>query len=108
LKSTIPPWIGNKPTEMDKYIVTGGAGFIGSHIAETIRSQGHKVVVVDNLRTGFTKNIAHLDLDFVEGDIRDQGLMLDLAMEAKGIFHLAALVSVPESLQRINECIVFH
>lgn len=90
---------------MDKYLITGGAGFIGSHIAESICSKGHKVVVVDNLRTGFTKNIAHLDVDFVEGDIRDKELMLDLASDAKGIFHLAALVSVPESLQKISECL---
>lgn len=90
---------------MDKYLITGGAGFIGSHIAESICSQGHKVVVVDNLRTGFMKNISHLDVDFVGGDIRDKELMRDLASDAKGIFHLAALVSVPESLQKISECL---
>ena len=90
---------------MNKYVITGGAGFIGSHIAELISSQGSEVIVVDNLRTGFIQNITNLDVDFVEGDIRDKKLMLDLAKGAKGIFHLAALVSVPESLKRIDECL---
>lgn len=90
---------------MDKYIITGGAGFIGSHIAEALCAQGHRLVVVDSLRTGFQKNIAHLDVDFVEEDIRNHQAITSLVKEAKGIFHLAALVSVPESLQLMEECL---
>tara|TARA_Y100001001_G_scaffold117103_1_gene114895 strand:+ start:4720 stop:5667 length:948 start_codon:yes stop_codon:yes gene_type:complete len=93
---------------MDKYVVTGGAGFIGGHIAESLASQGHKVIVVDNLRTGFPANIEHLAVEFVEADIRDRDTMVALADGAKGIFHLAALVSVPESLERIEECLAIN
>ena len=89
---------------MEKYIITGGAGFIGSHIAELISARGHKAVVVDNFRTGFKKNIEAINVDFVQGDIRDVDLMMDMVRGAKGVFHLAALVSVPESLNKIREC----
>lgn len=90
---------------MKKYLITGGAGFIGSHIAEFLSNQGHEVTVLDSLRTGFTKNLNHLNVQFVEGDIRDKDLVKDLAKKTNAIFHLAALVSVPESLTKIRACV---
>jgi len=90
---------------MKKYVITGGAGFIGSHIAEQLSGEGHQVIVLDSLRTGFEKNLEGLNVQFVNGDIRDKNLVEELVQDASGIFHLAALVSVPESLLRIDECI---
>lgn len=90
---------------MKKYVITGGAGFIGSHIAEHLSGEGHQVIVLDSLRTGFEKNLEGLNVQFVKGDIRDKELVDELVQCANGIFHLAALVSVPESLLRLDECI---
>ena len=86
---------------MDTYLVTGGAGFIGSHIVDALVKGGKKVRVIDNLSTGNAANLAHLinDIEFIEGDIRDANL-LDKAM--KGIdfcFHEAALPSVARSVE---------
>ncbi len=90
---------------MEKYLITGGAGFIGSHIAEHLSMQGHSVTVLDSLRTGNPKNIEGLKVNFVQGDIRDKELVLDLISGCDTVFHLAALVSVPESLLKLTECI---
>jgi UDP-glucose 4-epimerase len=90
---------------MKKYIITGGAGFIGSHIAEYLSNQGHQVIVLDNLRTGFRSNLNGLNVEFNKGDIRNENHVNELAKNAHGIFHLAALVSVPESLLKIKECV---
>tara|TARA_R110000868_G_scaffold156599_1_gene383529 strand:- start:6974 stop:7897 length:924 start_codon:yes stop_codon:yes gene_type:complete len=90
---------------MKKYVITGGAGFIGSHIAEHLSDEGHQVVVLDSLRTGFEKNLSGLNVEFVKGDIRDKALVEEFVKGASAIFHLAALVSVPESLLRLDECI---
>ncbi|MUH34581.1 SDR family NAD(P)-dependent oxidoreductase [Zobellia amurskyensis] len=87
-----------------KYVVTGGAGFIGSHIVEHLTAEGHKVVVVDNLRTGFKKNIAQMNVQYSNTDIRDEQKITELIDGASAVFHLAALVSVPESIEKINEC----
>jgi len=79
-------------------LVTGGAGFIGSHLAEKILEQGTDVVVVDNLSTGSLENIKTLrpnsGFEFIEGDIRDQALMDAQAERCEWIFHLAAAVGV--------------
>lgn len=90
---------------MNKYVITGGAGFIGSHIAEYLSGKGHEVIILDSLRTGFEKNLNGLNVEFIKGDIRDKDLVDELVQGASGIFHLAALVSVPESLLNIKECI---
>ncbi len=90
---------------MKKYVITGGAGFIGSHIAEYLSGEGHQVIVLDSLRTGFEKNLDGLNVQFKKEDIRDKDLVEELVQGANGIFHLAALVSVPESLLNIKECI---
>jgi UDP-glucose 4-epimerase len=79
-------------------LVTGGAGFIGSHLAERLLKDGNKVVVVDNLSTGSLENIKtfekHSSFDFVEGDIRDAGLMEPLVERCDVVYHLAAAVGV--------------
>lgn len=79
-------------------LVTGGAGFIGSHLAERLVKDGQKVTVVDNLSTGSLRNIEGFknrpEFDFVEGDIRDAGLMESLIERCDIIYHLAAAVGV--------------
>jgi UDP-glucose 4-epimerase len=81
-----------------KALITGGAGFIGSHLSEQLIEDGHSVVVIDNLSTGCLGNIEHIkarrDFEFVEGDIRDARLMESLASRCEVIFHLAAAVGV--------------
>jgi len=83
---------------MMKALVTGGAGFIGSHLTERLLEDGNKVIVVDNLSTGSIKNIESFnkksEFDFVEGDIRNAELMERLAEQCDVIFHLAAAVGV--------------
>lgn len=85
-----------------KYMVTGGCGFIGSHITEALCGEGHKVVVFDNLSSGYEKNIAHIkgDLDFVRGDIRDLDALKKAMAGMDYVFHEAALVSVFDSVER--------
>ena len=81
-----------------KALITGGAGFIGSHLAERLLGDGNEVVVVDNLSTGSLKNIEAFKnrpaFDFVEGDVRNAELMEDLVEQCDAIFHLAAAVGV--------------
>jgi nucleoside-diphosphate-sugar epimerase len=85
---------------MANYLVTGGAGFIGSHLAEELARRGERVRVVDNLITGKRQNLAHVpSAEFLEGDLAD----LDVARRAvQGIdyvLHQAAIPSVPRSVQ---------
>jgi UDP-glucose 4-epimerase len=79
-------------------LVTGGAGFIGSHLTERLLKDGHEVTAIDNLSTGSLKNIEnfkeHSRFEFVTGDIRDAGLMEPLVEHSEIIFHLAAAVGV--------------
>jgi UDP-glucose 4-epimerase len=81
-----------------KILITGGAGFIGSHLAERLLKEGNNVVVIDNLSTGSLQNIAALGgnklFNFVEGDIRNAELMKPLIQNCDMIFHLAAAVGV--------------
>jgi UDP-glucose 4-epimerase len=81
-----------------KALITGGAGFIGSHLAERLLKDGQEVVVIDNLSTGSLKNIAGFKkepkFDFVEGDVLDVSLTESLAERSEVIFHLAAAVGV--------------
>ena len=85
---------------MSKYLVTGGAGFIGSHLARHLVSEGHEVVVLDNLSTGRRENIADLDgrLRFVEGSITDIETVRECCRGVDCVFHQAALPSVPRSV----------
>lgn len=81
-----------------KLLITGGAGFIGSHLAERLLDDGHEVVVIDNLSTGRLENIQPFrdksGFEFVEGDVRDGEMMSRLAGNCDIIYHLAAAVGV--------------
>ena len=87
-----------------RVLITGGAGFIGSHLVEHFQGKAD-VRVLDNLRSGYMKNIENFDVDFQLGDICDRAAV-DKAMEGVDyVFHLAAMISVPESMSKIAECI---
>lgn len=81
-----------------KIFITGGAGFIGSHLSERLIAEGHELTVLDDLSTGRLENLAAIKgsnaLRFVEGDILDDALVQELAGDADMIFHLAAAVGV--------------
>jgi len=81
-----------------RVLVTGGAGFIGSHLAERLLADGNDVVVIDNLSTGRLKNIEGFKdepgFEFVQGDIRDTKLMESAVKSSEAVFHLAAAVGV--------------
>jgi nucleoside-diphosphate-sugar epimerase len=85
---------------MAKTLVTGGAGFIGSHLVEGLVAAGHEVVVLDNLSTGARENLDPVRgrVRFVEGDVRDAAALRPLLQEVSWVFHLAALASVPRSV----------
>jgi len=84
-----------------KVLVTGGAGFIGSHIVDALLRKGHGVVVLDNFFTGKQENLAHVKdkIKIVEGDIRELNLLKLLCKDTDAILHQAALRSVPVSLK---------
>ncbi len=88
-----------------KILITGGAGFIGSHIAEHYQGIAEEIRVLDNLRTGYKKNLDGLKHTFFEGSITDRELVAKAVEGVDYIFHMAALVSVPESMAKIRECI---
>ena len=81
-----------------KIFITGGAGFIGSHLSERLIAEGHELTVLDDLSTGRVENLSAIKgsnaLRFVEGDILDDALVQELAGDADMIFHLAAAVGV--------------
>lgn len=86
------------------YLVTGGAGFIGSNISERLIKDGHKVVVLDNFSTGLRTNIKELhkldgDFTLVEGDLRDQNTCRDACKNIDYVLHQGALGSVPRSVE---------
>jgi UDP-glucose 4-epimerase len=94
-----------------KYLVTGGAGFIGSHIAQTLLESGGSVRVLDNFSTGMRENVDALiqrfgasRLDILEGDIRDASCVGEAVRGVEIIFHSAAFVSVPRSMDEPQEC----
>jgi UDP-glucose 4-epimerase len=88
-----------------KVVVTGGAGFIGSHIVEHWHNEGVEVHVIDNLRSGYLSNIQNFSkIIFHLGSISDRELVFKVLKNVDYIFHLAALVSVPESFEKPNEC----
>ena len=82
-----------------KYVVTGGAGFIGSHITKKLVERGDVVTVIDNMNTGKKKNLESVidKINFVKGDILDIDLLEDITKDADGVFHQAALASVQDS-----------
>jgi nucleoside-diphosphate-sugar epimerase len=86
---------------MSRYLVTGGAGFIGSNIAEALVKRGEKVVVLDNLSTGHEENIAGIRdrITFMRGDIRDAATVRKALVAVDYVMHEAALASVPRSIE---------
>ncbi|MCK4437361.1 NAD-dependent epimerase/dehydratase family protein, partial [bacterium] len=86
---------------MSKVLVTGGVGFIGSHLVEKLVKLGHDVTVVDRLSTGNIKNIEPVlpKVNFIEGDISDPGLLEKSVRKSEFIFHVAAQSSVNRSLE---------
>jgi len=90
-----------------KILVTGGAGFIGSHIAEYLVQRGDDVTVLDNLITGSKENLTKISdkINFVNGDIRDHKLLEKLVSDTTGVFHEAALASVQQSFSMKDEYI---
>jgi UDP-glucose 4-epimerase len=86
---------------MGYYLVTGGAGFIGSHIATALVERGERVRVLDNLCTGKVTNLAAVQskIEFVEGDISDPVAVAKAMQGVEVVFHQAALASVPMSLE---------
>ena len=88
-----------------KILVTGGAGFIGSHIVEYLVQRGDDVTILDNLNTGKIENLSKVnnDINFVNGDIREYKLLEKLVSDSDGVFHEAALASVQQSLKMQDE-----
>ncbi|HEX8523757.1 MAG TPA: NAD-dependent epimerase/dehydratase family protein [Tepidisphaeraceae bacterium] len=84
-----------------KILITGGAGFIGSHIAEALTALGAHVIVIDDLSGGSTDNLAHLPkVDFHQGSILDTNLLATITKGVRYIYHEAALGSVPRSVEQ--------
>ncbi len=85
-------------------LITGGAGFIGSHLSERLLERGYRVVVIDNLSTGRLENIRHLigrsDFQFVRADIQNEVVLDRLASESQYVVHLAAAVGVKLIVER--------
>ena len=82
-----------------KFVITGGAGFIGSHIAKHLVDKNHDVIIVDNLSRGRLENLSKIkeQIEFKKIDILDFNSLKDIISNSDGIFHQAALTSVPES-----------
>jgi len=88
-----------------KYVVTGGAGFIGSHITKKLVERGDVITVIDNMNTGKKKNLELVidKINFVKGDILDIDLLEDITKDADGVFHQAALASVQDSFDESDK-----
>ncbi|MGD8253488.1 MAG: SDR family oxidoreductase [Syntrophobacterales bacterium] len=86
---------------MQKCLVTGGAGFIGSNLAERLLDDGVQVRVLDNLTTGFMENLEPFlgDIEFKQGDVRDLETLQEVMDGVEVVFHQAAVVSVPQSVE---------
>lgn len=94
-----------------KYLITGGAGFIGSHLASTLLERGDSVRVLDNFSTGRRENLEALTtrfgrgrLEVLEGDVRDASSVGEAVRGVEVLFHEAAFVSVPQSMDEPQEC----
>ena len=89
-------------TEKKHWLVTGGAGFIGSHVVKELVRQGQRVTVLDNLYGGKLENLKDVQnkVTFLQGDIRDFPVVLDACRGADYVLHLAALISVAQSMEQ--------
>lgn len=88
-----------------RYVITGGAGFVGSNIARLLLKKGHKVIIIDNLHTGSLSRLKDIQekIIFHKIDIRDYEKMKEVILGIDGIFHQAALTAVPESFLKPEE-----
>lgn len=85
---------------MARYLVTGGAGFVGSHVVDALTARGHKVRVVDDLSTGRRGNLAgHADIELMAADLADPQVAADAVAGVDYVVHMAAITSVPRSVQ---------
>lgn len=84
-----------------KVLITGGAGFIGSHLCDALIGEGKEVTILDNLSTGSEKNIAHLGgkIRIIQGDIRNQNLVESLTKDCDVVLHMAAALGVENILE---------
>ena len=88
-----------------RVLVTGGAGFIGSNLADELIRQGAKVRIIDNFVTGYRENLEEVagDFDFIEGDLNDDNALMRAISDVEIVFHQAALPSVPRSVDKPQE-----
>ncbi|PAW85206.1 MAG: dTDP-glucose 4,6-dehydratase [Opitutia bacterium Tous-C2FEB] len=87
-----------------KVLVTGGAGFIGSHVVEHFQGKA-EVIVLDNFRSGHRRNLAGLQNTLIEGSILDRAKLDEAMRGVDQVYHLAAMISVPESMLKPRECV---
>ena len=82
-------------------LVTGGAGFIGSHTVNFLLNKGKQVIVLDNLSSGKLENLNlnHPDLEFIEGDVLEYPLLEEIIINCDAVLHLAAIASVAQSIE---------
>lgn len=86
-------------------LVTGGAGFIGSHLSALLLARGHRVRILDSFRTGNPANLANLDVELIQGSICDRHAVRRAVQGIDWVFHLAAMVSVTESVENPLNCL---
>lgn len=91
---------------MAHVLVTGGAGFIGSHLTEALVARGDRVRVLDNFSSGNPRNLSGVEkqIELIRGDLRNRADVLETVQDIELIFHEAAFVSVPESVKNPREC----
>lgn len=89
---------------MSTVLITGGAGFIGSHLVRRCLRKGDSVRVLDNFSTGKRENLAGCEIELIEGDLRDAACVEDAVQKVDLIFHQAAFISVPLSMQDPQTC----
>ena len=90
-----------------RVLITGGAGFIGSHLADALLAQGDTVTILDNLTTGSRANIVHIEnqITIHQGDIRDEALVSSLVKEADLVLHMAAALGVKNIMENTVESV---
>jgi UDP-glucose 4-epimerase len=88
----------SEPSERTRALVTGGAGFIGSHLADALLARGDDVVVLDNLATGRLENVPE-GAEFIDGDVADEAAVAKAVAGCEIVFHQGALGSVPRSVE---------
>ena len=90
-----------------RVFITGGAGFIGSHLADALIARGDHVTILDNLSTGSAANIAHIkdQLEIHQGDIRDQGLVESLVEKSDLVLHMAAALAAKADRRAVDEAL---